>query len=77
MNEKFDEKLKDFVKFIIALFFVALVLFLNLAYWTFIVIVTKWILTFFIPDIGWKIPIFATVVYYILRNFGVRVVKRK
>lgn len=77
MNENFDEKLKDLVKFITALFIFVLVLLLNLAYWTFIAIVVKWILTFFIPDIGWEIPIFVVVVYYILRNFVVRVVKRK
>lgn len=80
MNEKSEEKLKDIIKFIIALFFVILVILLNLGYWAFIVVLMKWIVTIFIPDVTWETIAFSVAIYYILRKISakiVRVVKRK
>lgn len=71
------DKIKDVIKFLIALLFVIFILFLNLAYAAFIIVISKWILEFFIPDIGWKIPILSYVAGYLGRKFILKVVKRK
>ena len=77
MNKQMEERLKDFLKFLFALFFLLLILFLNLVFWCFIVALVKWVLEIFIPDIGWKIPIFSVFLYYLLSKITVRVVKQK
>lgn len=80
MNENQEEKLKNIINFIIALFLVILVILINLSYWAFIIIVTKWIVTIFIPGVTWETITFFVVIYYILRKISekiVKVVKRK
>lgn len=67
--------MKDVINFLIAFLFVIFVLFLNLAYVAFIIILLKWTLEFFIPDIGWKIPILLYVAGYFVRRIILKVVK--
>lgn len=67
--------MKDVINFLIAFLFVIFVLFLNLAYVAFIIVLLKWALEFFIPDIGWKIPILLYVAGYFVRRITLKVVK--
>lgn len=72
-----NDKIKNIIKFLIAVLFFIFIVFLNLAYWAFIVFVVKWILEFFIPDIGWKIPIISCAIYYFVREITLKVGRRR
>lgn len=64
--------MKDIINFLIAIILVAFVIFLRLAQVAFIVIILKWTLELFIPDIGWKIPILLYVASYFVRRIILR-----
>lgn len=77
MSRLTKEKLKNLAKFIFALFFFIFILLLNVLYWAAIVVGVKWIISFMIPNIGWKIPILVTFLFYVIKNISVRMLKRK
>lgn len=64
--------MKDVINFLMALLLVVFVIFLRLTYVAFIVIILKWTLELFIPDIGWKIPILLYVASYFVRRIILR-----
>lgn len=64
--------MKDIINFLMAIILVAFVIFLRLAQVAFIVIILKWTLELFIPDIGWKIPILLYVASYFVRRIILR-----
>lgn len=64
--------MKDVINFLMAIILVAFVIFLRLAQVAFIVIILKWALELFIPDIGWKIPILLYVASYFVRRIILR-----
>lgn len=64
--------MKDIINFLMAIILVAFVIFLRLAQVAFIVIILKWTLELFIPDIGWKIPILLCVASYFVRRIILR-----
>ena len=67
--------MKDIINFLMALLLFIFAIFLRLAQVAFIVIILKWTLELFIPDIGWKIPILLYVAGYFVRRITLKVVK--
>lgn len=64
--------MKDVINFLIAILLFIFAIFLRLAQVAFIVIILKWTLELFIPDIGWKIPILLYVASYFVRRITLR-----
>lgn len=64
--------MKDVINFLMALLLFIFAIFLRLAQVAFIVIILKWTLELFIPDIGWKIPILLYVASYFVRRITLR-----
>lgn len=64
--------MKDIINFLMALLLFIFAIFLRLAQVAFIVIILKWTLELFIPDIGWKIPILLYVASYFVRRITLR-----
>lgn len=64
--------MKDVINFLMAILLFIFVIFLRLAQVAFIVIILKWTLELFIPDICWKIPILLYVAGYFVRRIILR-----
>ena len=64
--------MKDVIDFLMAIILVAFVIFLKLVQVAIIVIILKWTLELFIPDISWKIPILLFVASYFVRRIILR-----
>jgi hypothetical protein len=64
--------MKDVINFLMALILFVFVIFLRLASVAFIIVILKWTLEIFIPDIGWKIPILLYVAGYFVRRIILR-----
>lgn len=60
--------MKDIINFLMAFILFVFAIFLRLASVAFIVVIFKWTLELFVPDIGWKIPILLYVASYFVRR---------